>query len=63
MQQIIQSRDGQEQLAIDRQQRIQELEANFYEIEQRYNLLSKEVIKAEGQIDIIKEMLLQEPIS
>jgi len=53
--------DQQRKKSTERQTRIQQLEADLSEMEQRQQLLSEEMVKAEGQIDIIKEMLLQEP--
>lgn len=69
------ARDEQAKLAAERQaalatqqkdfttklQRMQQLEADKLELAARHNLLQEELIKAEAQIDLIKDLLLRQP--
>lgn len=69
------ARDEQAKLAAERQaalatqqndfttklQRMQQLEADKLELAARHNLLQEELIKAEAQIDLIKDLLVRQP--
>ncbi len=52
--------DKHKQAAQDQQQRIKALEAQCREWEQRHTLIQEEMLKAEAQIDLIKEMWLRD---
>lgn len=52
--------DRQTRLLQDNQARIAELESQLAELVKRQVLLSEEMVKAEGQIDVIKYVLLRE---
>ena len=65
---LTKERDAQSKLVAERQQqlaesrgRLQQLEAEHTETITRQNLLQEELVKAEGQIDLIKDLLLREP--
>jgi hypothetical protein len=45
----------------ERQKRIQQLEAEVADATQRLELMHQELAKAEGQFDLLRELLLQEP--
>ncbi|MFH7321147.1 hypothetical protein ACHHRT_11135 [Desulfurivibrio sp. D14AmB] len=51
----------QAKLATERQSRIKQLESTLAEFESRQGLLAEEMARAEGQIDLIKDVLLREP--
>lgn len=53
--------DGQTRLLHDKQARIAQLESQLAEFARRHAVLSEEMVKAEGQIDVIKYVLLREP--
>lgn len=53
--------DRQMRLLQDDQARIAQLESQLAELTKRQTLLSEEIVKAEGQIDVIKHVLLREP--
>lgn len=52
---------NQQKNAADKLQRLQELEADNQEYAARQQMLQEELIKAEAQIDLIKDLLLREP--
>lgn len=54
------ARFEQEKLATARQQRIDELESQVAEMQTRQTLVNDEIAKAEGQIELIKDVLLRE---
>lgn len=61
---LTKARDEQAKLAESRQKQIKELEArlaSLAELEERQALLVEEMTRAEGQIDLIKDILLREP--
>lgn len=58
---LTRARDEQAKLAADRQARIDTLEATLPEMDERQRLLAEEMMRAEGQIDLIKDVLLREP--
>lgn len=51
----------QTKVADDRQQRIYQLENQLAELEQNQKVFLEEMSRAEGQIDLIKDVLLREP--
>jgi hypothetical protein len=57
---LTQARDEQIKLVEDRLQRIKQLETQLAEMDTRQTMLNEEMIKAEAQIDLIKEMLFKE---
>ena len=68
VEQLAKARDEQAKLATERQQqldemqkRLQQLEGQNAEFSSRQTLLQEEVVRAEAQIDLIKDVLLREP--
>jgi len=57
---IMKDRDEQAKLASERQAKIKQLESELTELQARQALFIEEMAKAEGQIEIIKEVLLHE---
>lgn len=57
---ISRTRDEQAQLAGERQAQINKLEAILRDMEARQGVMVEEMVKAEGQIDLIKDVLLRE---
>jgi len=57
---ITKDRDEQAKLASGRQAKIKQLESELLELQARQALFAEEMAKAEGQIEIIKEVLLHE---
>ena len=51
----------QQQATASKQQRLQQLDADNQEFAARQSMLQEELIKAEAQIDLIKDLLLREP--
>ncbi|MEI6334674.1 MAG: hypothetical protein WCS87_08960, partial [Methylococcaceae bacterium] len=67
-QQLTLAKDEQAKLATERQRqleemqkRIQQLEGQNAEFALRQSLLQEEIVRAEAQIDLIKDVLLREP--
>ena len=58
---LTRSRDEQVQKVQQHAQRLAQLEAERSEMDARQQLLSEEMIRAEAQIDLIKDVLLREP--
>ncbi len=58
---LTKSRDEQVQKVQQHAQRLAQLEAERTEMDARQQLLSEEMIRAEAQIDLIKDVLLREP--
>ncbi|MDF1615659.1 FkbM family methyltransferase [Desulfurivibrio dismutans] len=59
--QATQAKAEQAKLASERQNRIKQLESTLAEFESRQGLLAEEMARAEGQIDLIKDVLLRDP--
>ncbi|WP_036253114.1 hypothetical protein [Methylobacter sp. BBA5.1] len=57
---LIQAKDDQEKLSADRLQRIKQLETELTDTQARQSILNEEMIKAEAQINLIKELILEE---
>ena len=58
---LIHTRDEQSKKISQQTQRITQLETEQSEMDARQNLLNEEMIRAEAQIDLIKDVLLREP--
>ncbi len=58
---MIHTRDDQLRVISQQAQRITQLETEQSEMDARQNLLNEEMIRAEAQIDLIKDVLLREP--
>jgi hypothetical protein len=56
-----QAKASAQQEIISLQQRIQQLEADTQQTQYRHQLQHEEMIKAEAQIELIKDLLLREP--
>ena len=61
IQQITQSRDNALQQVREQETRLQAQEAQNQELQHRQHLMQEEMIKAEAQIELIKDLLLREP--
>jgi hypothetical protein len=57
---LTQARDEQIKLAEDRLQRIKQFETQLAEMDMRQTMLNEEMVKAEAQIDLIKEIFFKE---
>ncbi len=60
LEQTHKAREEQGKLATDRQARIKQLETNIAEFKSRQGLMAEEIARAEGQIDLIKDVLFQD---
>ena len=58
---LVAARDEQAKLATDRGKRITTLEAELVDLKARHAMLQEELLKAEAQIELIKDLLLREP--
>ncbi|MBE2260863.1 MAG: hypothetical protein IAE88_18560, partial [Rhodobacteraceae bacterium] len=68
IQQLTQARDEQLKLATERQKQVGEMQLRLQQVEvqnaefvTRQALLQEEFVRAEAQIDLIKDVLLREP--
>lgn len=55
------ARDEQAKLAAERLKRATQLETELNDVNARFGLLQEELIKAEGQIELVSDLLLREP--